>query len=353
MRMKKLGSLLLAALLSVLAVSGAAEAAAGNVPFAAYGRGVDSGMGDGRSYYYIVLAEQVREVREVEVTLTHEGVHRVWAVGKDGKTIKVGGGTLGKGTHRIQVTADMARLEFNLFTDEIPFLGLKVPGGIPAPDTPYAGRRLVVLGDSLSAAYDWKIEGDDPNARGMASQWWFAAAREFGMTLLKNDSVSSSGVFKETEKGLGDSGLQRCASLHTAAQEPDDIFVLLGVNDLLNGCTVEKLAEGYRSMLQETQKRYPQARIVLFSYPRFGTAKEYDRYVEKVDRLNAVIRAAAAECGVDFVDLSGTPFTAKNIGRYTRGPEDFHLNRRGQELVGQQAVQGLYALAAAKAAPAS
>lgn len=362
MHVSKIISVLLTVFVSMFAAGGAAwmgpadpavQPDTVNVPFAVHGHAVDSGKGDGRSYYYIVFAEQMRQVHELEVTFTHEGSHGVWAVGNDGKTIKVGNGVLEKGTHQIPVTEDMVCLEFNLFTDEVPSLELKVPGGMTVPNTPYAGHYLTVVGDSLSAAYDWKSTGDDPDAYSMASQWWYAAAREFGMNLLMNSSVSSSGVYLESTQGHLDSGLQRCTALHTAAQEPDDIFVLLGANDLLNGRTAQEMAVGYRSMVQAMQKRYPKANIVLFAYPHGGSVKAYELYVEKIDELNAVIRAAAKECGVGFVDLSVCPFTADNIRQYLRNPNDIHFNRSGQALIGQEAVRGLYALAAGEAAPAA
>ena len=357
MRRNQIAAVLLALFISVLAADSAAAAQPADtvdVPFTAHGHAVDSGKGDGRSYYYIVLDEQMCEVRELEVTFTHEGVHRVWAIRKDGKAIKVGNGALKKGTHRIKVAEDMARLEFDLFTDEIPSLGLNVPGGMTAPNTPYAGRYLAVLGDSLSAAYDWKSTGDDPDALRVTSQWWFAVAKEFGMNLLINSSMSSSGIYIETDAG-GDSGLQRCTSLHTADREPDYIFVMLGANDIMRGRTSRELADGYREMVRAMQGRYPKANIVMFAYPHFGAADQYDLYSRYVDTLRTEIKSAAADCGVSFVDLSGCPFTAGNMAQYLRSPEDIHFNRAGQALVGQQAIKGLYALAAqlstAKAMP--
>ena len=47
------------------------------------------------------------------------------------------------------------------------------------------------------------------------------------------------------------------------------------------------------------------------------------------------------------------PFTADNIRQYLRNPNDIHFNRSGQALIGQEAVRGLYALAAGEAAPAA
>lgn len=322
-----------------------------NAPFSVHGHAVDSGKNDGRSYYYIVLSEQVREVSGVEVTFTHDGTHKVWAVGNDGAIIKASIRIYRKGTYRIPVTKGMARIEFDLFTDEVPYLGLKVPGGMTVPNTPYAGHYLSILGDSLSTAYEWKKTDEDPNAYRLISQWWYSAAKEFGMNLLVNNSVGGTGVYQESGEGRLDNGLWRCTSLHTAAREPDDIFVLLGANDILNGRMVQDVAEGYKRMVKTMQERYPKANIVLFTNPHLGSAEEFDKYKAKNDALNAEIRAITKECGTKLVDLADCPFTADNIRQYLRNPKDIHYNRSGQELIGKAAVSGLYRLVAEDAAP--
>ncbi|MCI8879599.1 MAG: SGNH/GDSL hydrolase family protein [Clostridiaceae bacterium] len=358
MKMRKIMAALLAAL---CAAGGTAEAAAAaptvptvtaspveavNVPFTLTGHAVDSGKNNGRSYFYIVIAEQVREVPGVEVTFTREGFHQIWAIGSNGRTIPISNGACGKGTYQIPVTKEMVRLEFDLFTEEIPFLGLSVPGGMTVMKTPYAGRSLSILGDSLSEADNWKTAGNDPDAYNMTSQWWYAAAKEFGMNLLVNNSVGGSGVYEEAAQKKGSGGLQRCMSLHTAAREPDEIFVLLGANDILRGRTPQSIAAGYQQMVQDMQKRYPKAEIVLFTYPYFGSVESFQKYKSKVDSLNMAIRTTAKNCGIKLVELAGCPFTAENIRQYLRSPADIHFNRAGQALIGPAAVKGLYILAA-------
>lgn len=321
-----------------------------NVPLILHGHAVDSGKGNGRSYYYIVLAEQIREVYGVEITFTREGPHWGWMVYQDGSIQELDSEPCGKGTYQLPVPKGVVRLEFDLFTDEVPNLGLKAAGGMTVLNTPYAGRSLAILSDSLSEADDWKTEGEDPNAYRIPSQWWYAAAKEFGMNLLVNNSVGSTGVYQESGPGRQDSGLYRCTALHTAAREPDEIFVLLGANDILNRRSAQEVREGYSRMVQTMQERYPKAHIVLFTYPYFGSVDTLEEYRPKVDGLNAAIRAVAEERGVPLVDLSACPFTADNIGQYLRDPGDIHYNRAGQERIGTEAVKGLYRLAAEQAA---
>ena len=153
-------------------------------------------------------------------------------------------------------------------------------------------------------------------------------------------------MYEEAAQKKGSGGLQRCMSLHTAAREPDEIFVLLGANDILRGRTPQSIAAGYQQMVQAMQKRYPKAEIVLFTYPYFGSVESFQKYKSKVDSLNMAIRTTAKNCGTKLVELAGCPFTAENIRQYLRSPADIHFNREGQALIGPAAVKGLYILAA-------
>lgn len=296
-----------------------------------------------RSYYYVVPQEQFHPVTSIEVTFTKDGSHYVWAVSADGTGIDLPQEVYGKGTYVIPVPAGTSEIGFNVFTSEIDMLNLNIPGEKPAA-TSHSGRYLSILGDSFSVSDAWRSDNNDRDAFTALTKWWFAAAKAYDMNILVNNSVSATGISLDSQKGAGDSGLVRCTALHTAARTPDDIFVLLGVNDMFSGKDFSVIHSEYGQMVASMKKRYPNASITLFTYPYVGTASTGESIAANVRALNDVIRQVAAENNLGLVDLSECGITAENVGRYTRASDDIHYNRAGQELIGKKAIAGLKAI---------
>lgn len=322
---------------AVLAVS-AAGTSFGMVPL--WGHKVVNGADQSRSYYYMVLGEQFHPVISVEVTFTRDGSHYVWGTSADGSNVALSKGFYGKGTYVIPVPAGVSEIGFNVYTSEVDFLNLNIPGAAQAA-TSHSGRYLSILGDSYSTSDAWRSDNNDQDAYTASTKWWYEAAKAYDMNILVNNSVSATGINLESRQGAGDSGLARCTSLHTAARTPDDIFVLMGVNDMFVGKSMSVIQSEYGQMVAAMKKRYPNASITLFTYPFVGNPSSGGKYAANVQALNSVICQVAAENGVGLVDLSGSGITAENVGSYVRSYADIHYNRAGQQLIGQAAVAGL------------
>ena len=296
-----------------------------------------------RSYYYVVPAEQFHSVTSIEATFVKDGPHYVWASSSDGSNIALPQNVYGEGTYVIPVPSGTSEIGFNVFTSEVDMLDLHIPGAVPA-ETSHSGRYLSILGDSFSTSDAWRSDDNDQDAYTALTKWWFAAAKAYDMNILVNNSVSATGIDLDSHQGAGDSGLVRCTALHTAARTPDDIFVLMGVNDLFAGKDVSVIQREYGQMVASMKKLYPNASITLFTYPYVKATSSSGSVAADVQALNDVIRQVAAENDLGVVDLFGCGITAENVGRYTRSNEDIHYNRAGQELIGRSAVAGLGAM---------
>ncbi len=305
-----------------------------------WGHKVVNAADQNRSYYYMVLEEQFHPVTSIEVTFTKDGSHYVWATSASGSNIALPKSVYGKGTYVISIPAGVSEIGFNVYTSEVDLLNLNIPGAASAA-TSHSGRYLSILGDSYSTSDAWRSDNNDQDAYTAPSKWWYEAAKTYDMNILVNNSVSATGINLESRQGAGDSGLTRCTALHTAARTPDDIFVLMGVNDMFAGKSASVIKSEYGQMVAAMKQRYPNASITLFTYPYVGSPSSGGSLISDVQALNNVICQVAAENGLGLVDLSGSGITAENVGSYVRSYTDIHYNRAGQKLIGQAAVAGL------------
>lgn len=150
----------------------------------------------------------------------------------------------------------------------------------------------------------------------------------------------NQGISGETSAGL----LHRL-ELFDAAQ-PETIFVLIGINDLIRGVGDAELLENQRRIIRDLQQVHPQAQIVLQSMlPHAGDraswqGKERLRAIsnDHIRELNQELRAIAAETGVHFLDLHPLFTDAQGNLRPELTTDGLHLSAQGY-LVWRSALQ--------------
>lgn len=114
---------------------------------------------------------------------------------------------------------------------------------------------------------------------------------------------------------------------------PRKIFLLIGINDVSHGLSVEKLAERYENLVKEIKKRSPQSKLYVQSVmPINNDFKVYKNLTGKeqtVVKFNEQIKRIAEENDVTFIDL--WPVLADSKGKmksqYTN--DGLHLTGKG------------------------
>lgn len=114
--------------------------------------------------------------------------------------------------------------------------------GVPAPasasaDGPGGARKVLVLGDSISAAYGIQRETG-----------WVALLQQRLRALNPAHQVVNASVSGETTGG-GRARLAAALERHT----PDIVVIELGGNDALRGYPVERIRENLEAMVSETR----------------------------------------------------------------------------------------------------
>ncbi len=144
----------------------------------------------------------------------------------------------------------------------------------------------------------------------------------FNMANIKNRGIRSD-IITGVEKRLG----------QVTSGEPAKIFLLIGINDISHGHTVDELARRYERLVKKIREESPSTRLYLQSVmPINNCFKRYKGLIGKeqtIKDLNGRIREIATEHGATYIDL--WTFLANKEGKLDPGftNDGLHLNGRG------------------------
>lgn len=160
--------------------------------------------------------------------------------------------------------------------------------------------------------------------------------------VMLGNSITDGGLFNELfempnvkNRGIRSdviTGIEKRLSQVTSGH-PAKIFLLIGINDVSHGHSVDELARRYARLVKKIREQSPSTELYLQSVMpinnSFGRYKGLTGKESTVKKFNERIRTIAAENGATYVDL--WPYLADSNGRlrsdYTN--DGLHLNGRG------------------------
>lgn len=113
--------------------------------------------------------------------------------------------------------------------------------------------------------------------------------------LLGDDRIANRGIAGDTIAGA----THRIDSV--LALKPTTIAVMLGINDLLGGVSVDTCAARYAALVDALKRAQPAPRIVVQSV--LPIASDAGVSSKAIQELNAALRAMCAAKGCEFLDL--------------------------------------------------
>jgi lysophospholipase L1-like esterase len=157
---------------------------------------------------------------------------------------------------------------------------------------------------------------------------WFPEALLSGDRTWLNQSISG-----ETSAGL----LKRLNAFEQT--EPETIFIMIGINDLLRGFDEQTILDNQQQLIRTLKETHPQAQIVIQSVlPHASDAATWegrDRLLKlpnaRIQQLNRELEAIAQNEEVFFLDLQ--PLFADEQGnlRMELSTDGLHLNNQGYQ----------------------
>ena len=150
------------------------------------------------------------------------------------------------------------------------------------------------------------------------------AAADSCFTHLRWESAGISGDRTETL-------LWRIRNGGYGKSEPAYVFITIGVNNIIAGHQVNDIAEGIKSVVQESKREFPDSKIVLFGLLPVGLEKESERR-QKCDAIHQLLKL---QNWGDVLYVNPTPwFTQENGELKTElyGGDYLHLTTKGYEV---------------------
>lgn len=225
----------------------------------------------------------------------------------------------------------------------------------------YTGKRLSVLGDSLSTFDGWIPEGYgvffpfDGEVTDVEQTWWKMLQEDMGMELCGNSS--SSGSTCAGDSLSTDNPWYACSDYRITELVgkggiyPDVIIVYLGTNDLLTAVpigendgsqpveegTIENFSDAYSLILDKLEAQYPSAYIFCCTLTEIGEWKEesYETFVNRLgltyEDYNAQIEIIAETRDHPVIYLQYCGISVDNMEQYVS--DGVHFNPGGMKLI--------------------
>lgn len=119
--------------------------------------------------------------------------------------------------------------------------------------------------------------------------------------LFKREDVKNRGIRSDIIPGV----MKRLDQV--VKGHPRKIFLLIGINDVSHGHSIDKLAQRYENLVKEIMRRSPQTKLYLQSIMpidnRFGVYRNLRGKEQTVMDFNKRIQAIAEENGLAYIDL--------------------------------------------------
>lgn len=259
----------------------------------------------------------------------------------------------------------------------------KLDGG-SAADTPFMGKKVSVMGDSISAlagdipsGYEAFYSGSNYGVHNTGDMWYTHLCTATGMQKLIINAWSGSGVTQLEDSAHSDkppmSSDARCSNLGNGADTPDVVIIAGGVNDytysqsaqsepltwdpLTTPTVGDSFTEAYAGMIRKIRTNYPDAMIVALStfFTQRGTASGMTYYHTSSGHrytqqdYNDKIKFVCEQLHVPYIDVSNVGFSPDNY--YPTYAQDdathpTHPNAAGQRVIGLTVAAKLKELAA-------
>lgn len=141
----------------------------------------------------------------------------------------------------------------------------------------------------------------------------------------------NQGISGEVSAGL----LQRLTLFEST--QPETIFVMIGINDLIRGVSDQEILRNYRRILRRLRRTHPQSQIVVQSILPHGgeesTWEGRDRLLsipkERIQALNQELEVMAREQEAKFFDLHSLFTDDRGYLRPELSTDGLHLSRQG------------------------
>lgn len=243
--------------------------------------------------------------------------------------------------------------------DENGNIGFAIVNGLAITNQRLSGKKLSILGDSISTFQDYIPNGyatyyPHGNLDKVYETWWYKLAEELNMTILKNASWSGSRVSGDSQgNAYAGCSTARISDLADNDETPDIIIVYISTNDWANNVpignftnkssipdegTITEISKAYALMLYKIRTTYPDATVYCVTNLEGRSATSGADYPitnsngETIHDVNHAITEIAHIFGCHVIDLNVSGIHFWNLANYTVD-QRLHPNEKGAEII--------------------
>lgn len=165
-------------------------------------------------------------------------------------------------------------------------------------------NRIVFLGDSLTEYCDWNV-------------------------LLNHHNIINHGISGDTTFGI----LQRLNL--TMEEEPKKIFLMAGINDLLQSYGKEEVLLHYEDILTKIKSELPLTIVYVQSILPVADQGDFADMNHEIKAANELLQTLAIRYKYPYVDLHGSMSTREGSLRDNLSSDGLHLNDTGYAVWGE------------------
>ncbi len=147
---------------------------------------------------------------------------------------------------------------------------------------------------------------------------------------ISNPHILNFGISGDFSSGL----IQRIHSV--VKQQPKQIFIMIGINDLIEKVPVSTIKKNYVIVLSRLQKECPESEIFVQStLPTRGINSLFSSSTntnKKVSELNILMEMICKELNISFIDLYPIFLDRHNLLRKELSLDGVHLTKQGYNL---------------------
>ena len=196
---------------------------------------------------------------------------------------------------------------------------------------------LFLLGSVMSQA--WMIQ-DDPYYKHRKSQFEQLMNNEKYETMMLGDSITDEGQWDELlnnskaqNRGIsGDTTDGVIDRLNTISKGIKQVFIMIGVNDIMRGREVDEIFANYLKIIQTFKDK--NIKIYIQSTLYIGETRKAN-FNPKVEELDSRLEKYASENQITFINLNPI-FAPQKVLKKEFTSDDLHLNGSAYKLWAEQ-----------------
>ena len=185
---------------------------------------------------------------------------------------------------------------------------------------------------------DWKIQ-NDPYYKHKVSQFEMLKDRNNIEIMMLGDSITDEGEWSELwgkvvqNRGIsGDTTSGVLDRLYTLNPNTKRVFIMIGVNDIMRGKSVDEIFSNYLKIIQFFKEKNIKIHIQSTLY--IGETRKAD-FNPKVEELNKRLEKYASENKITFINLNPI-FAPNKVLKKEFTFDDLHLNGTAYKLWTQE-----------------